>query len=275
MSIKPSDSSSALPASTSFFKMYFCGLLPKEFILKRLFPALLIIQAMAMLVADLVFPTPFDWRYMAISALGYPDDNPSGFWIMSVGGVCLSVLLIPAIGFIYRHLRVICPGAAGLGMIFASIGVVGLILTSVLVGSTILGGRTHENLALIAFAGFLFGLFIWGFPLIKDRMPRYNGKKQFDFRVMRIAFTMIWAIIIGMATCLALNEVVYGNVPGLGSVDISWIDPNNPDFVMPMPSWASFAMWEWLLYWGMLIYFMLLVVMIPPTVEPLLPRTKK
>jgi hypothetical protein len=272
MSTAPSFSPRATPSVKTFLKTFVTGLLPKDVLLKRVFPLLFFTLIITTLAAGMVFPTAYDWRYMAISALGSPEDNPAGFWLMSLNGVCLCVLLIPVIGFIHRHLRVICRGMAGLGTVFASIGVVGLTLTSVLVGSTMLGSRTHENLALAAFLGFLFALFFWGFPLIKDRIPRYHGKRQFDGRLMAIATVMMWVIVIGMATGLGLEDLLYGNVPGLGNVGIEWIDPYHPDFVIPMPVWVSFPFWEWLLFWGMLACFVMIVMMLPATVEPLIPR---
>jgi hypothetical protein len=209
----------ATPAFKPIIKSYIAGLFPKDVLLKRLFPLLFFTLVMTTLAAGIVFPTAYDWRYMAISALGSPEENPPGFWLMSLNGVCLCVLLVPVIGFVHRHLRVICRGMAGLGTVFAWVGVVGLTLTSVLVGSTVLGGRTHENLALVAFLGFLFALFFWGFPLIKDRMPRYHGKRQFDGRLMAVATVMMWAIVIGMATGLGLEDPLFGEQPGIHQDD--------------------------------------------------------
>jgi hypothetical protein len=261
----------ATPTFRSAIKSCLAGLLPKGVILKRLFPLLFVILVVTTLVAGIIFPTAYDWRYMPISALGDPGDNPDGFWLMSINGVVLCVMFIPVIGFIHHHLKVICRGMAGVGTFFAIVGVAGLTLTSVLVGSTILGSRTHENLALAAFLGFLFALFFWGFPLVKDRMSRYGGRRQFNARLMALATVLMWGIVAGMASGLGLKEVFFGDI---GSGGLEWIDPSNPGYLGPASIWVSFPFWEWLLFWSMISSFVMVVAMAPSVVEPLAPRAK-
>lgn len=157
------------------FKACISGLLPKNNILRCLFQLLFVMLGVTKLIAGIIFPTAYDWRYMVISAIGDPGDNQDGFWLMLINGVVLCAMHFPVVDFIYRHLKVICRCMAILGTIFVLVGIIGLTLTSALVGSTILGARTHENLALVAFRGFLLALFFWGFPLLKDRLPRLDG----------------------------------------------------------------------------------------------------
>jgi len=242
-------------AITRFFR----GMLAKHTLLTRNLPIAIIVLLITTLISNLVFPTAYDWRYMVISALTNAEDNPAGYWILSSAMTLAGILLIPFPGYLQKHLGKICRFTAGIGSFFFVLGVIALILTGILYEGSGIPSRTHENLAAVAFAGLVFGCFFYGFPMMKDRIAKYGGKRQFNFRLFIIGALCLWFAFLGMALSALYVAVVPNN---WGWVDIDWIEKGAPVL-------ASFALWEWILYFMLLFYLVLLIEMIPEHVEPL------
>jgi hypothetical protein len=235
------------------------GDLSKSTLLNRIIPITLIVIGVTTLISNLLFPTAYDWRYMVISALTNAEDNPNGFWILSLGMTIAGFLLIPLPGYFQKRLGKICRGTAGFGSFFFLIGIIGLILVGLLYEGMGLPDRTHENLALVAFVGLIFGCFFYGFPILKDRLLKYHGRQQFDMKLFVPGAIMMWVIFFGMAGSALYLEVVPND---WGWVGIDWIGTRAPVL-------ASFALWEWALFIALLVYLVLLIKLIPEKVESL------
>lgn len=172
---------------------------------------------------------------MVISALTNAEDNPQGFLVLSVAMAVVGVLMIPLPGYFQRRLGKICRGTAAIGTFFYLLGIVGLIAVGVLYEGLGLPNRLHETLAAVAFAGLVFGNFFYGWPMIKDRLAKYHGKRQFNGKLMGIGFTLLWIAFLGMAGSALYLEITPNE---WGWVGLDWIGTGAPVL-------ASFAVWEW------------------------------
>jgi hypothetical protein len=80
-------------------KKFFTGDFSREFLLTRLVPVVLAFFFGGMLISDLLYPGPYDWRYMTISSLFTPgsesDGNPLGSYYLSIGLIVTGVLMVP------------------------------------------------------------------------------------------------------------------------------------------------------------------------------------
>jgi len=243
----------------SKFLDFIKGDIPKALIIQKLLPLTLGILGITTLLSNLVFPTAYDWRYMVISALTNAEDNPHGFWILSVGMTICGFLMIPFPGYLQKRFKMICRGTAAIGTFFFTLGIIGLILVGLLYEGMGLPNRTHENLAVVAFLGLVFGIFFYGFPMMKDSIPKYGGHQQFDKKWMIFGFAIMWFAVLGMGISAAYLELVEND---WGWVGIEWIE-------LGAPVLASFALWEWTLFICLLTYLVILFKITPDQIIPL------
>jgi hypothetical protein len=251
------------PAINDKFRIirYFKGDISKKYLLTRILPAGFGIYLFGLLIANLFYPGVYDWRYMVISELGNAEANPIGYYFNVIPGLIMGIFLIPLVGYITRHLSVICRGTAFVGGFFFLLGLVCLVALGLTTFIPNLPRRTHENLAMIAFVGLLFGIFFWGFPIIKDHIRKFHGLRQFNFKVMIVGFCMMWFIIFGAG---AGTLYISNSEIDFGWVSLDWLTYNPPP-----PIWASLALWEWALVISLLFYLVLLVYSIPEEVQSL------
>ncbi len=232
------------------------GEVEKKWLLTRLLPAIITIIGLSLLISGLLFPTVYDWRYMVISDLMSATANSPGFMFAS-GGIAVSgILAIPLVGYLHRRLRVICRFTTSVGTFFLLLGIVGMISVGILYD---VPERTHVYVAAVAFLGLLFCFFFYGFPMLKDRMARFHGRRQFNGRLMAISFAMLWFAFLGTALSALYVEVTPND---WGWTGLDWIEKGAPVL-------ASFALWEWIVLVSLLTNLLLLVAMIPETVQPL------
>lgn len=246
----------------NLFLRFLTGDVEKDWLLTRIVPLAIMIFVITALISNLMFPSVYDWRYMVISDLTNEEANPQGFLILSLGISFLGVIIIPLPGFIHRRLKLICRGTSTLGTFFFILGIIGFIFMGIIYeGTPGIPSRTHENLAAVGFLGMLIGIFWWGWPMIKDELPRYNGKNQFNKKLQILGAVLLWFAVLGMGSAALYLEVVDNN---WGWVGIEWVE-------MGISPLLSFALWEWLLVIFLLIYLPMLVMMIPVEVQPLEP----
>jgi succinate dehydrogenase hydrophobic anchor subunit len=241
------------------FVSYLTGNVSKAFLLTRILPIIYLIFGITILISDLLFPTAYDWRYMVISDLISMKDNPVGFIYLSIGMTVVGILLIPFPGYIYRRLKVLCRATSLVGTFFFVLGIIGLIIMSLAFDESKFPSRFHENIAAVAFLGFLFAIFFYGFPMMKDQMAKYHGKHQIDKRLFILGASLLWFGFLGTA----ISAIYVSAVPNdWGWTGLQWITKGAPVL-------ASFALWEWTTFIFILIYFALLIKMIPEQIEPL------
>src|SRR6202042_3310948 len=98
------------------------------------------------------YPSEFDWRYMTISSLLYPDRDPRGYaWACcgliacALGGLCWVSVLVRGSEWRRKQMR---PGICALALGFAC-----MVGCAVWPGRLLHLPRGHDLLALLAFIG--------------------------------------------------------------------------------------------------------------------------
>ncbi|MHA1369065.1 MAG: hypothetical protein ACTSRA_05030 [Promethearchaeota archaeon] len=238
---------------------FFTDNLSRDFLIKKLIPITFSVLFSSLFIGNLLFPTAYDWRYLVISALSDPGDNPNGYLIPSIGTSLSAFLMIPLIGYYHRRLVKVGKGNAITGTIFFTIGIIGLFSVGT-IGQIIHGiPKLHEILASVGLLGILFSALFYGFLLLKDR---FFGQKQFDFKLTIIIAIVLWTPVIGMATSQIYISVVEND---WGWVGLEWIE-------LGVPVVLSFALWEWLLLIAIVTYMILFSIAVPENVEKFIKR---
>jgi hypothetical protein len=172
------------------------------------------------------YPSGYDWRYMTISSLLYPDRNPNGYrwaWgglmLCALGGLCWTTVLM-------RHWRP--PGARRRPVGIWALGLGYVCMVCALLPSRLLPvPKGHEILALSAFIGLCIGIVQLTFQAAEcSNAPRAYA---------------------GFLAGAALSPVL---LAGVAPAYVSYALPQLP-WVGPewrargVPVYLSFAFWEW------------------------------
>jgi hypothetical protein len=175
------------------------------------------------------YPSEYDWRYMTISSLLYPDRDPGGYawaWcgivLCALGGLCWVAVL---------HSRSRSTGVWALG--FGYLCMVGCALWP---GRLLRLPRGHDVLALLAFVAICIGMVQLTYLAVAKGLRRYTAEREIRVRVV--------AGIIAGAALLPLVLV------GMTQADVAHAFPNLPWVGLEwrargVPVYLSFALWEW------------------------------
>jgi hypothetical protein len=184
------------------------------------------------------FPTELDWRYMTMSTLLSPRDNPAGRAWAAVGiGLC-GLCLLAWTAVAGRSARPVTPtrdAARGLWAIRCG--------SACMVGAGVLPLRLpglakgHEMLTLLAFAGLCIGTI----QRITHSVERdTSGHSSDATRGARLGGAALAGILIGPIIAAGLAQAyVFYVLPELHWVGLSWRTRG-------VPVYLSFAFWEWL-----------------------------
>jgi hypothetical protein len=182
------------------------------------------------------YPTEYDWRYMSISNLLYPDRNPDGYqwaWgglmLCALGGLCWTTVL-------FRDGR---PGGTGrppVGIWALLVGYVCMVCA--LVPERVLRvPKGHEILALMAFFGQCVGIVLLTFRATER-----------SFRLRRRPFPGAPRVYAGLLAGAALLPILLAGLapayvsyalPELRWVGLEWRSRG-------VPLYFSFTFWEWI-----------------------------
>jgi hypothetical protein len=184
------------------------------------------------------YPTEFDWRYMTMSTLFSPRDNPAGRqWATAGIGLCGLALLFwtgtwhgasPPSTSNAGHPSAIWSLRFGSAFMLGS-GLLPLRLPGLPKG--------HELLTLLAFAGLSVGTVQMTFATVERFVepPSGGGSSRSKFYAVVIAGLVVVPIVLAG---LAQLYVFYAR-PDLHWVGLSWR-------ARGVPLYLSFAFWEWL-----------------------------
>jgi hypothetical protein len=165
------------------------------------------------------YPTAYDWRYMSISNLLYPDRNPDGYqwaWgglmLCALGGLCWTTVL-------FRDGRLAGTGRRPIGIWALIVGYICMVFA--LVPERVLRvAKGHEILALMAFFGLCVGIV------------------QLTFRATERNLLAGAALLPILLAGLAPAYVSYA-LPELRWVGLEWRSRG-------VPIYLSFTFWEWI-----------------------------
>ncbi len=239
-------------------KKFFVGDLTRAFVVRRLLPLLLCLFFGGILLSNLWYPGPYDWRYLTISELMNPILNPAGRVFLSTAMVLCGILLIPVAGYLYRKLHVICLKTAKTGAFFMLMGNTGLILLGFIPDTDELDPY-HQAAAATVACGLIFAFLCSWLIMRKDRQPKYGGKRQFDRRLMVVGIFLMWFVIAGMLLSQGIRFIIYSDLSYTG---LDWEAHG-------LPVLLSIALWEWVFFMAFVGYIALLILMVPETVQPL------
>ena len=182
------------------------------------------------------YPSEYDWRYMTISSLVYPERNPGGYlwaWggimLCGLGGLCWVAVL--AWNWEQKSPRGRPVGIWALGLGYACM------VCCVLLPVRLLHiPRSHDLLALFAFIGVCIGTVQLTFQVVERRLrPR---ALSFPGNARVYACILASAALLPILLVSIAQAYVSHALPQLPWVGLEWR-------ARGVPVYLSFAFWEW------------------------------
>lgn len=187
-------------------------------------------------IAAELYPSEYDWRYMTISSLLYPDRNPDGYrWAW--GGVALCGL--GGLSWVAASIWNRRPSNAAdwpAGIWAMALGYICMVCCALLPARFLHIPRSHDILALSAFVGVCIGTVHLTYRAV-NRSVRRRARRS-------IPQPSIYACVIAGAALLPILLVsitqayVSHAFPQLPWVGLAWR-------AQGVPAYLSFAFWEW------------------------------
>ena len=176
------------------------------------------------------YPSEYDWRYMTISSLLYPDRDPRGYsWAWcgvvacALGGLCwVSVLM---------RSNPTRPGTWALAL-----GYVCMVGCAVWPGHLLHLPRGHDLLALLAFVGICTGTVCFTYEWVEQGLRRRRVEGRAGARVC--AGLAAGAALLPLCLVAITQADVARAFPHLPWVGLEWR-------ARGVPAYLSFAFWEW------------------------------
>jgi hypothetical protein len=188
-------------------------------------------------IAGRLYPSDYDWRYMTISSLLYPERNPDGYrwaWggvaLCGLGGLCW-------VSAAFLRCRFTQFTGWPVGIWAMGSGYVCMVLCALLPARFLNIPRSHDILALSAFVGVCIGTV----HLTYGRVVRSLRRRKRGFS----GHSWIYGCVIAGAALLPILLVsitqayVAHALPQLPWVGLEWREKR-------IPAALSFAFWEWI-----------------------------
>jgi hypothetical protein len=190
-----------------------------------------------MLVAAHQYPSEYDWRYMTMSSLVYPDRNPAGH-LWASGGIVLCGLS----GLFWTSIlarRGDQRGAArsSIGISALRLGFFSMAWCALLPERLFTVSKGHEFLALTAFLSLCVGMVYQTFQTVERQLVRHSGGSTDAARLyagLAAAAPLSPILLAGLA-----QAYVSRALPELPWVGLAWR-------ALSVPLYLSFAFWEWI-----------------------------
>lgn len=180
------------------------------------------------------YPSEYDWRYMTISSLLYPERNPAGYrwaWrglvLCALGGLCWTAVLAHD-SRQDRHRRRVGIWALGLGYLC-------MVSCAWLPAWLPRLPRGHDLLALTSFIGLCVGIVALTFRLAEEMLLH----RQIPRNHRLLCASLLAGVALSPILLAALTQAyVSYALPDLPWVGLVWRARGAPVFL-------SFALWEW------------------------------
>lgn len=182
------------------------------------------------------YPSEYDWRYMTISSLLYPDRDPGGY-LWAWGGVVLCGLggLAWVVALALSTARDKKPRPVGIWTL--GLGYLSMVSCALLPGRLLHFPKSHESLAILAFLGICMGTvqltFLAAERRLRRRAPRAPG------RPLLYACLLAGVPLLPILVVSATQAYIAHALPHLPWVGLEWR-------ARGVPMYLSFAFWEWL-----------------------------
>jgi hypothetical protein len=180
------------------------------------------------------YPSDYDWRYITISSLVYPDRNPDGY-VWARAGIALCGLA----GMYWTALRVSGTKVAtfarqGAGLWALGVGYLSMTCCALLPAQQLGIPRAHDLLALLAFISICMGLTSCTFQTFERSAAPGDLSGSRRLHAGLLAGAALSPIVLA---AVAQAYVSYA-LPELPWVGLIWR-------ARGIPAYLSFAFWEW------------------------------
>ena len=187
-------------------------------------------------IAQQLYPSEYDWRYMTISSLLYPERNPDGYrwaWggvaLCGLGGLCWVAALI-------RMRRRSNAANWPVGIWALGLGYICMVCCALLPARFLHISRSHDILALAAFLGLCIGTVHLTYCAVDQRLQR--RARTFPGRPWIYAGVIAGAALFPILLVSITQAYVSRTLPQLPWVGLEWRRQG-------VPAYLSFAFWEW------------------------------
>jgi hypothetical protein len=187
-------------------------------------------------IAGDLYPSEYDWRYMTISSLLYPDRNPDGYrwaWggvaLCGLGGLCWVAALV-------WNRRRSSTANGPVGIWAMGLGYICMVCCAVLPARFLHISRSHDILALAAFVGVCVGTVHLTYCAVDQGLRR--RVRTFSGRSRIYACVIAGAALVPILLVSITQAYVSRALPRLPWVGLEWR-------AQGVPAYLSFAFWEW------------------------------
>lgn len=219
----------------SKIKILFSGHFSKKYLTHFLGPLTIIAFTLFMAISCILYPN-YDWLQMTISSLGDPISNPIGWIFWSIGLALTGIFTIPIISYLKLKLMDLGKIYTLIGTLllyFAAIGLIGLGVIPQFPADIF--SLIHVINASLTMGGMFLGIFFLGIPFLKSKSIR---------KILIPVAIFGWGAPIGFLITQGIRFLILTPLSN-------------------MPWFFSFTMWEWMLQYGILGAFIILVYLIP------------
>ena len=171
------------------------------------------------------YPSEFDWRYMTISTLVFPDRNPAGHVWASAG-----IVLCGLCGLCWAAV------VRSSGIPALRLGFFCMAFCAVLPERLLPVPKGHEILALVAFFALCFGIVQRTFGVLAQQFLRRTRSSPGAARLY--ASLLAGAALSPIVLAGVAQAYVSHALPALPWVSLAWR-------ALRVPPYLSFAFWEW------------------------------
>jgi hypothetical protein len=198
------------------------------------------------------YPSEYDWRYMTISSLLYPDRNPDGYrWAWGGVALCgLGGLCRVAAAFYSSRLSIAANRPAGIWAL--GFGYICMMCCALLPAKFLHIQRSHEILALCAFVAVCIGTVLLTYQTV-DRALRRRARR-FPGSPGMYACVIAAAALLPILLLSITQAYVSRALPQLPWVGLEWREQG-------VPAYLSFAFWEWVTCVVLSVYTSLLSIL--------------
>ncbi len=188
-------------------------------------------------IAVLRYPGEFDWRYMTVSSLTSPARDPAGHLWASAGMLLCGLCGLWWATELVRYVNHKSMGSQPDGIAFLRAGLFFMGCAAVLPSWLLRIRKGHEILALLAFAGWCFGILRLTFHIVESGLRRRfvsaNGRARL------YAAAVVGAAVSPIFLAGIAQAYVRYSLPQLRWVSLTWR-------AQGLPAYLSFAFWEWI-----------------------------
>jgi hypothetical membrane protein len=240
-------------------KKYLTGNFSKREFTRIYIPIFGIIFISCVFIALLFFPPELNWNPLerTISNLGSQEENPRGWFFISIALMSWGILLIPILLYYHKRLVKLCKHTTRTGTFFGLVGCVFIFLIGIFTDDGAIHvfgtnfGRIHVIVALAGFGGIALAILFYFLPVLIDSFSK-RGNKQFPLKLVLPTY-----LIIHVAGIMVITIEIYKAIEGIG---------------FPGPGLLSIALWEWILLSVLFIYLILTSLYIPEEIKELKER---